>query len=146
MDHHSHLTRSNDRFSLGAVKQPQHGVRTKEFMEQKAALQAEMNRLTLLETQERASDVLRSVAEALRATPLAARLQGHGWSQGLMGRLAEECDRIVGLIESGCDPSKLAAMGLGRWIRDTLDPRTTDALHDAVYQADDYLTALAERT
>ena len=63
-----------------------------------------------------------------------------------MAGLAEECDRIVGPIDSGCDPSEYAAMGLGSWIRDTLDPRTTDALKNAVYQADYYLTALAERT
>jgi hypothetical protein len=69
----------------------------------------------------------------------------YGWNAVFAHGLADECDRLGSLVEAGTYPKGPVATGLGSWIQEEVDPKTTDALKEAVYRAQSYLEAMSRR-
>lgn len=118
----------------------------REYQKQQAELQAEFDSLPIDEVRNRVAGALSSAVEVLRGTPIDEQLHSHGWTPEFAHGLADECERIRTMVEAGSYLSEWGGAGLGRWMQEEVDPKTTDTLKDAVHHAQSYLKAMSDRS
>jgi hypothetical protein len=101
-----------------------------------------------LPSQERKAELVAALTKTermLSETPIDDVLASHGWSEQLANTLATRLAAIRANVERGRYRANSNYSELGRMLIEELDPKTEDALKDAVYECQSLLRAVSRR-
>jgi hypothetical protein len=107
--------------------------------------EARLDSLSLVELKTETITALEAAEVLLSETELDSSLRSHGWSGQLVSLLAGHCSELRSWVLEGTYTTQREGPTLGRWMIEEIDPRSTDSLKTAVFQAGDLLAAFARR-
>jgi hypothetical protein len=106
-------------------------------------------RLDELSGEELQAEVVAALSKTeriLTETPIDDVLARHGWSEQLTNILSTRHAEIRAMVEDGRYRPNSSYSELSRELIDVIDPKTEDALQDAVYECQSLLRAVSRRS
>jgi len=101
-----------------------------------------------LPSEERPAELVAALTKTemmLSETPIDDVLASHGWSEQLANTLAARVAAIRANVEQGRYRANSNYSELGRMLIEEIDPKTEDALKDAVYECQSLLRAVSRQ-